>query len=114
MDELRKYFDNERNRVFTPHPLFAQRLVSLVKNRRLTDIGIWELAPASARSVFAVALILVLSFILLEAVIPQIPNRGLVEAYLEPDQSAAETVLYSDTEVPAGQDFLELIAAEDQ
>ena len=115
MNLLRNFFHEEKKRVFLPPPFFTQRILARLNARRLmTESGIWELLPTCARSVFALALMLVVCFLALEMFIPRIPERGLLEAYLEPEESAAESVLYSESEVPAGQDFFELIALEEQ
>jgi len=111
---LKQFFRKEREKVFVPSPLFAQRVLSILGKRSSTDAGIWDMVPHAARSVFTLAIGLILCFVVLEMVIPMIPEREMLEAYLESEQSVTETVLYSDSEVPAGQDFLELIAVEDQ
>ena len=114
MSELKDFFDEERKRVFAPRPFFTERVIARLNERQIRESGIWELVPNSVRSVLALALLLVLCFLALETFIPQVPQRGMIEAYLEPEQSAAETVLYSEGDVPAGQEFLEMIALEEQ
>src|SRR5262245_60732384 len=114
MRQLRDFFDEERKRIFSPGPFFAARVMARLTGRNIRETGIWEVVPTSARSVFALALLLVVCFLALEFFIPQIPDREMIEAFLEPEQTAAETILYNEDDVPAGQDFLEMIGLEEQ
>ena len=114
MIELKRFFDEERKRLFVPHPFLTGRIIARWNEYQTQEAGIWESIPTFARSVLALALVLVLCFIVLLVIIPQVPDRGMIEALLEPEQSEAEGVLYSEDEVPAGEDFFELIALEEQ
>jgi hypothetical protein len=47
--------------------------------------------------------------------VPQLPERGMVESFLAPEQSPGESFLYNDTDVPSRQDVLhDLIELEEQ
>ena len=60
-------------------------------------------------------LVLIFCFVMFQVIIPQVPQRGMIEAYLDSDQNPAESFLYNEGEVPSGQEFLDqLIAQEDQ
>ncbi len=115
MNRLKQFLEAERKRFFTPDALFTQRVLARLILQRAREAGIWEVVSVSTRPVLAVALGLIFSFVVVEVIIPQVPQRGMIEAYLEPDQSPAESFLYNEGEVPSGQEFLEqLIAQEDQ
>ena len=61
------------------------------------------------------ALMLILCFVAVEMFVPQLPQRGMVESFLAPEQNPAESFLYNDTDVPSRQDVLQqLIAPEEQ
>ena len=71
--------------------------------------------PRSTRPVLAVALALIVCFVVIEFFIPQLPQRGVVESFLESEESPAESFLYNDIDVPARQVVLQqLIGQEDQ
>jgi hypothetical protein len=115
MNRLKDFFDTERNRVFEPGPYFTQRVMARVNESKYQEAGIWDVISNSARPVLAVALMLLLCFIAVQTFIPQLPQRGMVESFLESEQNPAESFLYNGTDVPSRQDVLEqLIAPEDQ
>ena len=104
--ELKKMLDEERKRVFEPDPYFPQRVMARWRNQS-RDSGIWEIVPTAARPIFALALTLLLAFLILETFVPAVPTRGLIEAFLEPEQTAAESFLYADSDTPASPELLE-------
>ena len=115
MNQLKDFFDAERKRVFVPDPFFVNRVMARLNEGGATEFGIWDIVPSSTRPVLAVALILILCFAGFEAFVPQLPQRGMVEAFLELEQNPAESFLYSESDIPARQDVLEqLIAPEDE
>jgi len=115
MNSVRDFLAAERKRVFAPGPFFTQRVLARLAQQRAQEAGIWEAIPISTRPVLALALTLIFCFVLVQVIIPQVPPRGMIEAYLDPDQSPAESFLYSEGEVPSQQEFLDqLIAQEEQ
>jgi hypothetical protein len=118
MNNLRDFFDDERKKVFKPDSFFAQRVMArlndqLSQNPR--ESGIWDAVPGSTRPVLALALTLILCFIAVAMLVPQMPQRGIVESFLAPDQNAAENFLYNDTDVPSRPIVLQqLISPEEQ
>lgn len=115
MNRLKVLFDEERKRIFTPGPFFTQRVMTLWEERKEREFGIWEIVPSSIRPVLATALLVVLSFLALQVFVPQLPARGMVEAYVEAEQSPTEVFLYSSAEVPRGGELLEqMIVLEGQ
>ena len=115
MTRLKEFFDAERKRVFLPVPFFTQRVMARWHNYRARDFSIWEITPNASRTVLAMALMLILCFVAIEWLVPHLPARGMVEAYVEAEMSPTETSLYSAAEVPAGGELLEqLITLEDQ
>jgi hypothetical protein len=115
MNPIKDFFEAERKKVFAPGPFFTKRVLARLGQPRSQESGIWEVIPISARPVLMLALVLIFSFVVVQVIIPQIPQRGMIEAYLEPDQNPPESFLYSESDVPSGQEFLEqLIALEEQ
>ena len=114
MNPLKDLFDEERKRVYTPGPFFTERVLARLNGRRPQETGIWEVIPNSTRPVFGVALMLILCFLAVEFWVPRMPQRGQIEAYLEPEQSGAESLLYTETEAPGHALLEQLIALEDQ
>ena len=114
MNQLRDFFEAEKRRIIAPGPFFAARVMARLK-QQAAENGIWDMMPRSTRPVLAVALALILCFVVIEFFIPQLPQRGVVESFLESEQSPAESFLYNDTDVPARQVVLQqLIEPEDQ
>jgi hypothetical protein len=115
MNQLKDFFDSERKRVFEPDAFFAKRVIARLNAGEAQDYGIWDIVPSSTRPVLAVALALILCFAAVEMFVPQMPQRGMVESFLEAEQSPAESFLYTDTDAPSRQDVLDqLISPEDQ
>jgi hypothetical protein len=122
MKSLKLLFDAERKRVFEPDASFTQRVMDRVDERPagatgryIQELGIWDAIPGSTRPVLAFALMLLLCFVGVELFVPQLPQSGMVESFLAPEQSAAESFLYNDTDMPSRQDVLQqLIDAEEQ
>jgi hypothetical protein len=119
MNQLKDFFDSERQKFFEPDAFFTQRVMSRLcewsKDGIIQEFGIWEALPSSTRPVLAVALVLILCFIGIAFFVPQLPQSGMVESFLAPEQNPAESFLYNDTEVPSRPVVLEqLIALEEQ
>jgi len=115
MNRLKEFFDTERKQVFEPDAYFTQRVMARLGERSPQDVGIWEFIPTYTRPVLALALMLIVCFVAVESLIPQVPQRGMVESFLESEQSPAESFLYNETDVPSRQDVMQqLIAPEDQ
>jgi hypothetical protein len=111
---LKDFFEEEKKRVFEPDAFFTKRMMARLEKGSAWEYGIWEIMPNSTRPVLAVALALILCFVAIELLIPQMPQRGVVESFLEPEQSPAESFLYNETEIPARQVVLQqLITLED-
>lgn len=115
MKQLKDLFEAERKRVFAPDAFFTQRVMARLNDRSRAESGIWEIVPSSTRPVLALALMLVLCFFLVEVFVPQEPERGMVETFLEGEQSPAESFLYSEPEIPSHQEVLQqVMALEDE
>src|SRR6185436_3948692 len=117
MTPMKDFFDEERKRVFEPDAFFTQRVMArLDERRREGRFGdIWDIVPASTRPVLAIALVLILCFVAVELLVPQLPQSGMVESFLAPEQTPGESFLYNDSDVPSRQVVLEqLIALEEQ
>jgi len=119
MNQLKDFFDSERQKFFAPDAFFTQRVMSRLSERSkegiIEEFGIWEALRSSTRPVLAFALVLILCFIGIAFFVPQLPQSGMVESFLAPEQNPAESFLYNDTEVPSRPVLLEqLIALEEQ
>ena len=115
MNSFREFFEAERKRVIEPDTFFTQRVMARLGDNQLREAGFWDIIPGSTRPVLALALVLILCFVAAEMFVPQLPQRGMVESFLAPDQNPAESFLYNDTDVPSRQDVLQqLIAPEEQ
>jgi hypothetical protein len=115
---LKDFFKQERNRVFTPSPFFSQRVMALVRDRSAKqelDYGLWDIVADLTRPVFAVSMVVFLVFVAVQTFVPVIPDRGMLEAYLEPDQTPGESVLYSGAEPPNREElFVEMMGLGEQ
>jgi len=115
MNPLGDFFDVERKRVYEPDAFFTQRVMARLNDRVVQQYGIWDVIPTSTRPVLALALMLIICFVAVDVFIPQLPQRGMIESFLESEQNPAESFLYSGTDIPSRQDVMEqLIAPEDQ
>jgi len=86
-----------------------------LNERTSQESGVWDFIPISTRPVLALALMLIVCFVAVQTLVPQLPQRGIVESFLESEQNPAESFLYNGTDVPSRQDVMQqLIAPEDQ
>ena len=114
MRGLNDFFDAERKRVYQPDAYFTQRVMARLNERTSQESGVWDFIPISTRPVLALALMIIVGFVAVQTFIPQMPQRGIVESFLESEQNPAESFLYNGTEVPSRQDVMQqLIAPED-
>ena len=118
MNQLKDFFDSERKRILEPDAFFTQRVMSRLNEESregIADFRIWEALLSSTRPVLTFALVLILCFIGIAFFVPQLPQRGMVESFLAPEQNPTESFLYSDTDVPSRPVVLEqLIVLEEQ
>src|SRR5215470_18357908 len=118
MNQLKDFFDSERQKFFAPDAFFTQRVMSRLSERSkegiIEEFGFWEALRSSTRPVLAFALVLILCFIGIAFFVPQLPQSGMVESFLAPEQNPAESFLYNDTEVPSRPVVEQLIAPEEQ
>jgi hypothetical protein len=115
MNQLRRFFESEKKRIFEPDPYFTDRVMARLKGASAWQYGIWDITPSSMRPVMAVALALILCFVAVELLIPQMPQMGVVESFLEAEQSPADSFVFNDTGVPAREVVLQqMIAPEEQ
>ena len=115
MSGLSEFFNAERKRVYQPDAYFTQRVMARLNERTPQASGVWDFIPISTRPVLALAVMLILGFAVVQTFIPQMPQRGIVESFLESEQNPAESFLYNGTDVPSRQDVMQqLIAPEEQ
>lgn len=111
---LRDFFESERKRIHTPGPFFTERVMARLNEGHRYENGIWEMVPNSVRPVLALALVLIICFVAISVFVPEVPQRGMIEASFESEQRPGESLFYGEDEVPAGQELLEqLIALEE-
>jgi hypothetical protein len=115
---LKNFFKHERDRVVVPGPFFSKQVIArliAINAARESEYGFWELVAGVSRPVFALSLILFLGFVAVDVLIPEMPQRGMVEAYLEADQSPSESLLYSGAEPPNPEElFVEMMGMGEQ
>lgn len=94
--KLDEFFKNERSRVFEPGPYFAQRVMARLAEQLSAqrENGIWEGVVAGARPVFALAMVLLLAFMAIQLFLPDIPERGPIDAVLAPGQTDGEHLIF--------------------
>jgi len=115
MNQLRNFFESEKKRIFEPDASFTDRVMARLNEAPAWEYGIWEITPSSMRPVMAMALVLILCFVAAEFWIPQMPQYGVVESFLEPEQTVADSFVFNDTGVPAREVVLQqIIAPEEQ
>jgi len=102
---MKDFFEEEKKRVFTPDPYFHTRVMARLNEAKPREFSIWDVIPGSTRSVFALAVTVMLIFVAVQALVPQVPDLGFVDSLVEAEQNPAQTYLYSGTEMPADQEF---------
>ena len=105
--EFKKFLAEERKRFFEPDAWFPKRVMARLGQVSPRTAGVWDFAATAARPVFAIALTVLVALIAFEALVPAIPSRGMIEAFLEPEQSSAEALIYTESDTPASADLLE-------
>jgi len=105
--QFNDFFKEERKRVFEPDVYFAKRVVARLKEQPVQESGLWDVVLGATRPVFAVALTLVLALICIQMLVPAQPARGMVEAFLDRQVPAGESLIYSDSEAAPNHDVLE-------
>jgi hypothetical protein len=99
----------ERKRVFHPDPFFPQRVMARLKEEAAGEPVVWDFIASATRPIFALGITLLLAFLTLEALVPLEPTRGMIEAFLSADQSAADAALYLDTDAPDRYELEQLL-----
>ena len=109
------FFKSERTRVFEPGPYFTQRVMAGIASRKLSvrENGIWDGVMAGARPVFALAMVVLLAFMAIQLFVPDVPDRGPIDAFLSPDQTDGEHMLFSGTEISSPELEKMIIITED-
>jgi hypothetical protein len=109
------FFKSERTRVFEPGPYFTQRVMAGLAGMKpsFRENGIWDGVMAGARPIFALALVVLLAFMAIELFVPDVPDRGPIDAFLAPDQTDGEHMLYSGAEPSSPELEKMLIITED-
>jgi hypothetical protein len=94
--KLDEFFKSERARVFEPGPYFTQRVMArLAGQTSVRESGIWDGVLSGARPVFALAMVLLLAFMAIQLFLPDMPERGPIDAVLSPDQTDGEHLIFT-------------------
>ena len=110
----KKFVAAERRRVFAPDSDFAHRVLARIQPVARPATAVWEYVPGFARPVVAAAAVILLVISGLQMVGSDVPEQGIVDAYLAEDAAPSDTWMYQDAEVPEGDDlFLEITLVED-
>jgi hypothetical protein len=113
--KLNEFFKSERSRVVEPGPYFTRRVMAGLASRipAQRENAIWDGVMSGARPVFALALVLLLAFLAVQFFVPAIPERGPIDAFLSPDQTDGEHLLYSGAEPSSPELEKMIIITED-
>lgn len=88
------FFEEERRQVFEPGPYFARCVIArLVSERAAPQAGIWDSILVSTRPLLMLALALLFAVLTIQILIPVVPARGAIEAYMSEDLTLSEKVL---------------------
>jgi hypothetical protein len=95
--KLDEFFKSERARVFEPGPYFTQRVMARLAGQSSAqrENGIWDGVMSGARPVFALAMVLLLAFMAIQLFLPNVPERGLIDVVLSPEQTDGEHLIFT-------------------
>jgi hypothetical protein len=94
--KLDEFFKSERARVFEPDAYFTQRVMARVAGLSShRENGIWDGVLSGARPIFAMAMVLLLAFMAIQLFLPNMPERGPIDAVLSPDQTDGEHLIFT-------------------
>ena len=112
---LDEFFKKERSRVFEPGPYFTQRVMSGLAGQIAAqrENGLWEGVAAGARPVFALAMVLLLGFLAIQLFLPDMPDRGPIDAVLAPEQTDGEHLIFTGAEPSSPELEKMIIITED-
>ncbi len=111
---LPKWFiDSERHRTFLPGASFARRIVAELRPVNPSTAAVWDFVPRFARPMITVMTCILLIILGLRVFLPQPPEVGIVDAYLEMDQGPADQWLYRNAQLPEGRDLLVEVSLAD-
>ena len=110
---LKEFFNDEKKRVITPDPYFHTRVMARVREAQPREYSIWDVIPGSSRPVFGLALVLMLAFLAVQFIEPQMPDRGFMDALLEAEQTPSDMVMTSAAEMPDQEFVSQLLGFEE-
>ena len=105
--QLNEFFKEERKRVFQPDVYFSKRVMARLRELPARETGLWDFVSMATRPVVALALTLVLALFCIQMLVPTEPRRGMVEAYLDREVPAGDSLLYNDFEASPSHEVLE-------
>jgi len=111
---LKDFFEAEKKRVLTPDPYFHTRVMAGVRETRAREYSIWDVIPGSSRPVFGLALVFLLAFLAVQFFVPQMPERGFMDALLEAEQAPADVLMSSGADMPDQEFVNQLLGFEEQ
>lgn len=100
------FIDSERRRTFVPDAFFARRVISEIRPVNQAAAAVWDFVPGFARPMIVVTTLVLLIIFGVQVFLPQRPEVGIVDAYLEMDQGPSDPWLYQGAELPEGRDLL--------
>ena len=100
------FVESERRRTFVPDPSFVRRVMSEIRTINQSAAAVWDDVPGLARPMIVVITCVLLIILGIQVFLPQPPELGIVDAYLEMDQGPADQWLYRNADLPEGRDLL--------
>jgi|GEM_PF-1725346 len=112
---ISEFFKSERARVFEPGPYFAKRVMAHIAGRgaAVRENAIWDGVMAGARPIFALALVLFLAIVAIQFFVPDMPERGPIDAVLSPDITDGEHLLLTGSDPTSPELEQMIIITED-
>lgn len=107
------FVDNERRRIFVPDAAFAKRVIAEIRPINQSAAVVWDFVPRVARPMIAFMACVLLIILGIQFFLPQPPEVGIVDAFLEMDQGPTDQWLYRNAELPEGRDLLVEISLAD-
>jgi len=115
MDSLKTFFEQEKQRVFTPPADFNYRVMQGLPERNSDPETLWDSILLLKRPILAATLGSVITIFGLNMMSTPEPTRGPTQIYLESELQPGEELLYVEADTPSTPIvFTQLISVDSQ